>query len=273
MKFSPKSILILVLASMSVIFENARTAPPKPPARFYGTVLMDGKTVPAGLSLTAWVGSRQVSECRTRLWEGESVYTIDVPGDDPETPQTEGALDGDAVRFSIQGYDAEQNGIWSEGAFEYLALSSNPPQSPPQAFDQAANVMEDTPLGLTLAGFDPNGDPLTYILSSQPANGFLSGTPPNVTYMPNPDYNGADQFTFRVHDGTAYSNTASVTITVSPVPDAPILQTIGDLTVTPEPPFKSRCMPLIRTWIRYPFTHPAYPLSRHSRTREAASAF
>ena len=43
-----------------------------------------------------------------------------------------------------------------------------------------------------------------------------------LTYTPNPDFNGADSFTFFVNDGTVDSNTATVTITVNAVNDAPV---------------------------------------------------
>jgi len=50
----------------------------------------------------------------------------------------------------------------------------------------------------------------------------LSGAPPNVTYTPAANYNGPDSFTFRVWDGAAFSNTATVSITVTPVNDPPV---------------------------------------------------
>src|SRR5690606_16945031 len=40
-------------------------------------------------------------------------------------------------------------------------------------------------------------------------------------YIPNPDFNGVDTFTYRVFDGELYSNVAAVTITVNPVNDPP----------------------------------------------------
>jgi len=91
----------------------------------------------------------------------------------------------------------------------------------PTANAQAASTDEDTALAITLTGSDPGSDPLTFAIGTGPANGTLSGTAPNVTYTPNPDFNGADSFTFTVNDGALDSASATVSITVNPVNDAP----------------------------------------------------
>ena len=57
---------------------------------------------------------------------------------------------------------------------------------------------EDTSLEIILAGTDIDGHPLSYHLGSNPNHGALSGTAPNLTYIPNPNYNGLDAFTFTV---------------------------------------------------------------------------
>ncbi len=80
---------------------------------------------------------------------------------------------------------------------------------------------EDTFKAITLAGKDMDLDTLTFTVVTQPAHGTLSGTAPNLTYTPVANYNGPDSFTFHVSDGTASSNTATVSITVSDVNDAP----------------------------------------------------
>ena len=75
---------------------------------------------------------------------------------------------------------------------------------------------------VTLTGSDPDSDPLTYNVATGPAHGALTGTAPNLTYTPAPDFNGGDSFTFTVNDGTVDSAPATVSITVTPVNDPPI---------------------------------------------------
>ncbi len=72
---------------------------------------------------------------------------------------------------------------------------------------------------ITLMASDANqGDTLTYTYT-QPANGTVSGTAPNVSYTPNTTYTGSDSFTFTVSDGIAES-TGTISITVTPTPNA-----------------------------------------------------
>ena len=63
---------------------------------------------------------------------------------------------------------------------------------PPTADAQTASTDEDTSLPMTLTGTDPDGDPLAFAISTSPSHGGLSGTPPDVTYMPDADFNGAE---------------------------------------------------------------------------------
>lgn len=86
----------------------------------------------------------------------------------------------------------------------------------PVAQNQSVSTEEGSPKAITLMATDSDGDPLTYQVVSQPANGTLSGTPPGVTYKPNARYQGSDSFIFSAYDGKAYSNAATVSITVTP---------------------------------------------------------
>jgi hypothetical protein len=83
------------------------------------------------------------------------------------------------------------------------------------ADNMSATVDEDSSVAITLTGSDINGDSLSFTVETQPANGSLSGTAPNLTYSPNANYYGSDSFTFTVND----SSVATVSITVNPVID------------------------------------------------------
>jgi hypothetical protein len=89
-----------------------------------------------------------------------------------------------------------------------------PPNQPPVANAQTVSVLAGTPINITLSGSDPEGSPLSYAVVSNPANGTLSGTAPNLRYTSNTGFSGADSFTFRTNDGALNSTTATITINV-----------------------------------------------------------
>ncbi|WP_169089781.1 Ig-like domain-containing protein [Paenibacillus sp. PL91] len=68
-----------------------------------------------------------------------------------------------------------------------------------------------------LLASDLDMNPLTYQIVAQPTNGSLSVDKEtgDFVYTPIRDYNGADQFTYRVYDGKVYSNDAHVSVTVN----------------------------------------------------------
>ncbi len=86
----------------------------------------------------------------------------------------------------------------------------------PTASNQAAGVAAGGSVNITVVANDPDGgpNPLTYNLVTNPTKGTLGGILPNVTYTPNAGQTGCDQFTFRVFDGAATSNTATVSIAI-----------------------------------------------------------
>jgi uncharacterized repeat protein (TIGR01451 family) len=110
----------------------------------------------------------------------------------------------------------------------------------PSATSQSASTGEDTAKTITLSGADPDGNSLSYKVMSLPANGALFdgssvfathitsvGTngyvlsSNQVTYLPDPNYNGADSFQFKASDGSLDSSATTVSLTVTPVNDAP----------------------------------------------------
>ncbi|HXI69439.1 MAG TPA: Ig-like domain-containing protein [Verrucomicrobiae bacterium] len=91
----------------------------------------------------------------------------------------------------------------------------------PVAFSQSVTNVEDTALPITLTGSDVDGPTTNFVVVTLPTHGTLTGTGANQVYTPATNYFGVDSFTFTVFDGSLYS-TGLVSITVSPVNDAPI---------------------------------------------------
>ncbi len=107
-----------------------------------------------------------------------------------------------------------------------VTITVQPVNDAPVAANDAAVTDEDVAVTDSVLGNDndPDGDKLTAVLVDGPDNGTLQlngdGT---YTYTPNANFNGIDKFTYQASDGAAASNPATVTITVLPSPDAPVL--------------------------------------------------
>lgn len=117
------------------------------------------------------------------------------------------------------------NAIVSDGDLtdsKPVSVTVNEVNIAPVAIGQNDGTAEDTALSITLSGTDADNNPLTYSIATTPTNGTLSGTAPNLTYTPAPDFSGTDAFTFIANDGTVGSAPATVSITVTPVNDAPV---------------------------------------------------
>jgi len=97
----------------------------------------------------------------------------------------------------------------------------------PAALNASLAIAEDTELNITLTASDLDKDVLTYEILTRPSNGSLAGTAPDLVYVPNGNFYGFDSFTFKVNDGIFDSNTATVTITVSPINDSPLANGIS----------------------------------------------
>ncbi|HET9432112.1 MAG TPA: Ig-like domain-containing protein, partial [Chitinophagaceae bacterium] len=86
----------------------------------------------------------------------------------------------------------------------------------PIANSQIAIAGKNTAKPILLSASDPDNNPLSYSVVTPPQHGTLSGSFAGQlqTYTPTAGYTGSDSFTFRANDGTANSNTATVSITV-----------------------------------------------------------
>jgi hypothetical protein len=97
-------------------------SPPNPPARFAGTVTVDGAKVPSGTTIEARIGSTSCGVTTTFDQGGNANYVLDVPALDPgATPNcgTENA----AVSFFVGGQLAAQTGSWKNYQLNVLNLT------------------------------------------------------------------------------------------------------------------------------------------------------
>ena len=87
------------------------------------------------------------------------------------------------------------------GAFETSAIYAQPPVNhAPVTLPSAINLTGTSPVAITLAAYDPDGDPLTYAYSAQSGIGTLTGAAPNFVFTP-PAGNGSLIIGYNANDG------------------------------------------------------------------------
>lgn len=70
---------------------------------------------------------------------------------------------------------------------------------------------------------DADGNPVSIVTVTQPAHGFVSVQDGIATYIPAPNYNGEDSFTYVVTDGMTES-IGRITVIVTPTNDNPVVE-------------------------------------------------
>ena len=108
-----------------------------------------------------------------------------------------------------------------------LATATTP--AVPVADNQSVTNAEDTTFAITLSGSDADGPVTNFTVVVPPVHGVLSGTPPNLSYRGHTNYFGPDSFSFVMDDGSLTSAVAVVSISLTNVNDAPV---VDDQTVT-----------------------------------------
>jgi uncharacterized membrane protein len=128
-----------------------------------------------------------------------------------------------AASFTYQANDGTSNSNNATATITVAAVNDAP-----VAVNDALSAIEDTPITYNAAQLlgndtDAEGDPLTIASVTSGIGGTAvlnaGGT---VTFTPNANFNGAASFTYQTTDGSLTSNTATVTINVAPVNDAPV---------------------------------------------------
>ncbi|PFG73494.1 hypothetical protein [Tepidiforma thermophila] len=105
-------------------------SPPNPPARFVGTVTVDGQPVPAGTVIEARIGNAACGVTQTFTQGGQARYVLDVPALDPGANPNCG-VDGAVVSFYIGGKKAAESGTWRNYQLNELNLTYTTPTPAP----------------------------------------------------------------------------------------------------------------------------------------------
>ena len=91
------------------------------------------------------------------------------------------------------------------------------PNAVPIAQDSSVITSQNQQLNIKLNANDADGDNLSFTIVNEPSNGQLGSIDQStntVTYTPDENYSGDDNFTFIVNDGSIDSNEATVSIIV-----------------------------------------------------------
>ena len=137
-----------------------------------------------------------------------------LSGEAPNLTYTPSANYNGSDSFTFKANDGT-----ADSAVATVSITVTAVNDTPAATAQSVSVNHNTATAITLAGSDVEGSALTYTVVTNPVNGSLTGTAPNLTYTPSSGYSGSDSFTFKVNDGTADSAAATVTLSVAAATD------------------------------------------------------
>ena len=102
-------------------------AVPLPPATLWGTFTIDGVLAPDGTVLNAQIGGITYASTTVGTHDGQpGLYSIDVPADDPVTPEVEGGKTGQTIILAGEGIAIAQSTIWQSGAVIQVELTGTP---------------------------------------------------------------------------------------------------------------------------------------------------
>lgn len=147
--------------------------------------------------------------------DGQLVTNVSTTGTEANLP---GMAIGRSYSFSIVARNDEGQVSNPSDVVVFVVPDVAPidvnTNTPPIATSRSLKTTVNTPLSVVLRGYDPDGDPIQFSIRTQPKNGTITGTPPNLRYTPKLDYVGLDSFTFTVSDAVFTSSPATVSLSV-----------------------------------------------------------
>jgi hypothetical protein len=173
----------------------------------------------------------------------DTVLPLNFEVSDPDTPLTslrwtlvrppnQGVLRGTLPNVSYEpvlNFNGQDSFVVrvSDGVFSTpdttITLTVLPVNDAPTADDLEYTFDEDTSQLVTFRGFDPDGDPISFVITTPPLVGSLTGSGSTRTFTPPPNAFGTFRFTYQATDGQLLSNVAVVTLNVRSVNDLPVI--------------------------------------------------
>ncbi len=114
-----------------------------------------------------------------------------------------------------------------------VTFTVNPINDAPTAQHLSVTIDEDNPVSIAPVTRDADGDTLSFSIEAGngPRNGsvLFNAQTGKFDYTPNKDFFGSDSFTYTVSDGKGGTTSATASITINPINDAPAL---SDMTAS-----------------------------------------
>ncbi len=98
--------------------------------------------------------------------------------------------------------------------------------------NQELETDEDNSINIDISSNNPLGIDIDLTIPQGPSHGSVQGDYPELTYIPNENYNGADTFKYRLSQDIIVSGEVTITINTLPVNDAPTISGTPENSVT-----------------------------------------
>jgi VCBS repeat-containing protein len=174
-------------------------------------------------NLLSWTATGY-TDLNVNINSSTHVAAIEVPGKKWSGSET----------VTFRATDTQSGFAAKDATFTVLDVNAAPVATADAwSVNEGATLTVDAP-GVLANDTDSDSDPLTAVIVTNPSyyTFFQLNNDGSFTYTHDGSETSSDAFTYRAFDGSGYSNTVTVTITVNPVNDPPVVTDIPDQTVS-----------------------------------------
>ncbi|MCB1130631.1 MAG: tandem-95 repeat protein, partial [Verrucomicrobiae bacterium] len=145
---------------------------------------------------------------------GKAWFSADAGAFAADALEKEVVFTARAARYVRLRALSEINGNDHANVAELNVLGITGENRSPEALAVTAGGSGGGPVGIKLAGSDPDLQPLSYKVTRKPRHGDLRGEGADLVYQPDAGFNGTDSFTYVTSDGLTDSKPATVELTI-----------------------------------------------------------